>query len=192
MRASLLSATCALSLLHATNAIVIEHQSNIIGCSAQAISNGWNEITVNFDQIGLSPIFTTLDKIIQFDPANDVVGDEIVFDLDGYHQKYRISNLDHKTNQYTLKLVREKDNLPKEISFDWIPAPKVFWIYHASTNNVLVRQSGVIDNNYKKAAYSHSSNPIAIQQPLLKVIPVNADSKELHYTLQGGKIDSAQ
>lgn len=169
---------------------IICHSSNIVGYSGQDIKHGWNEVSVNFDQIGFFPVFTTLDKIISFEPSNGIIGDELVFDLDGYHQRYRIDSYDKNTNRYSLTRIRKKDSIPEHISFDWIPAPKVFWINHTTTNTVRAAQSGGLANGYKTILDMPHSSEKSKMVPMLKIVPIEATSPELKITLQGGKIKS--
>ena len=135
-------------------------------------------------------MFTTLDKIISFEPSNGIIGDELVFDLDGYHQRYRIDSYDKNTNRYSLSRIRKKDSIPEHISFDWIPAPKVFWINHTTTNTVRAAQSGGLANGYKTILDMPHSSEKSKMVPMLKIVPIEATSPELKITLQGGKIKS--
>jgi len=169
-------------------AVTISCPSNVVGYEGKNLNRGWNEIKLNFDETGLFSVFTTLDKIVKFTPGESLLGDEIVFNLDGYHQKYRVNGYDAVTGKFSLTKIRKKDNIPEQISLDWIPAPKVFWINHVTTNSVYLTQCGQIDHGLRKLVDSQANTTSDIAQPLLKIIPVNPDSKELRYTLQGGKI----
>ena len=177
-----------LSIMYLACAETVMHSSYIVGYGDQELSKGWNEIELNFDAVGAFPVFTTLDKVIEFCPPDSILGDEIVFDLDGYHQKYRIDNYDAVKKQFSLTKVRKNDHIPEQISFDWIPAPKIFWIKHVTTNKVHLIQSGLIDNNFRKIVDSQTTATSNLAQPLLKIVPVNPDATEIHYTLLGGKI----
>lgn len=170
-------------------AITISCPSNVVGYEGKNLNLGWNEIELNFDATGPFPVFTTLDKLVEFYPGESMIGDEMVFDLDGYHQKYRIVGYDTGTKKFTLTKIRKKDNIPEQISFDWIPAPKVFWINHVSTNTVTVIQSGEVDNRFRRLVYSDSCASTGQASTLLRILPVNPNSKELHLTLQGGRIE---
>lgn len=180
------------ALLVCARAETIRYTSSIVGYCGIYLKQGWNEITVNFDQTGLSRVFTTLDKIVKFDPPAGIIGDEIVFNLDGYHQKYKVSSYDAKSDQYRLTKIRPKDNIPEEISFDWIPIPKVFWLNHVTTNIVCATQSGEIANGYKTVIGAAPSSESKAATPILKIVPVKENSPELKVTLQGGKINLQQ
>lgn len=188
MRQFLTLAAFVLTIVFGACAETISHSSSIVGYMSKDLNLGWNEIELNFDEPGMFSVFTTLDKVVKFTPGESMLGDEIVFNLDGYHQKYRIDGYDSATGKFTLMKIRKKDNIPEQISFDWIPVPKVFWINHVTTNSVYLTQSGQIDNDLRKLVDSQATTTSDMTQPLLKVVPVNPDSKELRYTLQGGKI----
>ena len=189
MKQFLTFATFILAVVLLACAETISHSSSIVGYIGKDLNRGWNEIELNFDETGMFSVFTTLDKVVKFTTGESMLGDEIVFNLDGYHQKYRVDGYDASTGKFTLTKIRKKDNIPEQISFDWIPAPKVFWINHVTTNSVYLTQCGQIDNGLRKLVDSQATTTSDMTQPLLKVVPVNPDSKELRYTLQGGKID---
>ena len=188
MRQFLTLAAFVLTIVFGACAETISHSSSIVGYIGKDLNLGWNEIELNFDETGMFSVFTTLDKIVKFTPGESLLGDEIVFNLDGYHQKYRVNGYDAVTGKFSLAKIRKKDNIPEQISLDWIPAPKVFWINHVTTNSVYLTQCGQIDHGLRKLVDSQAYTTSDIAQPLLKIIPVNPDSKELRYTLQGGKI----
>lgn len=177
-----------LLIMYLACAETVMPSSNIVGYENQELGNGWNEIELNFDAVSEFPVFTTLDKVIVFSAPNSMLGDEIVFDLDGYHQKYRIDNYDADKNQFSLTKVRKNDHIPEQISFDCIPAPKIFWINHVTTNRVSLTQSGLIDNNFRKVVDSQTTATSNLAQPLIKIVPANPDATEIKYTLLGGKI----
>lgn len=192
MRSFLSCTAFGLAVAYLACADAISHSSNIVGYIGQDLNRGWNEIELDFDAVGTFPVFTTLDKVVKFTPGGSMIGDEIVFNLDGYHQKYRVTGHDATTEKFTLTKIRPKDNIPEQISFDWIPVPKVFWINHVTTNSVYLTQCGQIDNGLKKLVDSQTSTASDSGQPFLRIVPVNPDTKELHYTLQGGKIIQQQ
>ena len=174
------------------SAVTISCPSNVVGYEGKNLNHGWNEIELNFDATGLFSVFTTLDKVVEFVPGESMIGDEIVFDLDSYHQKYRIAGYDADTKKFTLTKIREKDNIPEQISLDWIPAPKVFWINHVTTNSVTVTQSGEVANEFGKLVYSNSSATNGQATTSLRILPANPNSKELHLKLQGGRIEQGK
>ena len=188
MRPFLTFAAFVLAVVFGACAETISHSSSIVGYMGKDLNLGWNEIELNFDEVGLFSVFTTLDKVVRFIPGDSIIGDEIVFDLDGYHQKYRIVGYDAKTDKFTLTKIRPKDNIPEQISFDWIPVPKVFWIYHVTTNSVNLTQSGQIDNGLRKIVDTQAAASSDSTQPFIKIVPVSPNTKALRYTLQGGKI----
>lgn len=188
MRPFLTFAAFVLAVVFRACAETISHSSSIVGYMGKDLNLGWNEIELNFDETGMFSVFTTLDKVVKFTPGESMLGDEIVFNLDGYHQKYRIDGYDAATGKFTLTKIRKKDNIPEQISLDWIPVPKVFWINHVTTNSVYLTQCGQIDNGLRKLVDSQTNTTCDMTQPLLKVVPVNPDSAMLRYTLQGGKI----
>lgn len=185
---AILTATGLIVVASCAIAETIPYSSYIVGYEDKNLNRGWNKIELNFDAVGVCTAFTTLDKVIKFSPVESMLGDEIVFDLDGYHQKYRIDSYDDRTEKFTLKKIRQKDNIPEQISLDWIPLPKVFWINHLTTNSVCLTQSGQIDGDMRRTVDSQTAITSDSAQPFLRIIPVNPDSKEYRYTLQGGKI----
>ena len=189
MKLLITSTASFLALAYLACAGTIMCPSSVVGYMGEDLNKGWNAIELNFDATGKFPVFTTLDKVVEFSRGEAMIGDEIVFDLDGYHQKYRITGYDTAAKKFTLTKIRKKDHIPEQISLDWIPAPKVFWINHVTTNVVHVSQSGEVDNEFKKLVYANSSATNGQSTTSLRILPVNANSKELHLRLQGGRIE---
>lgn len=189
MKICLTLASALFIAVFAAYAETAPHSSFVVGYKQLELKIGWNEIKVNFDVAGPFPVFTTLDKVIKFFPAEAIVGDEIVYDLDGYHQKYSITSYDKASDKYTLVKTQTKGDYPDKISFDWIPIPKIFWVNHKTTNIVHLSQAGLVDNDYRMSIDSEYSSTSKKNPALIEVIPVDPkDSLNLYYTLKGGKI----
>lgn len=182
---------CSLLVSCTTPADRVTFASQVIGMEAKDLSAGWNEIKVNLLPIPNSDtaLFATLDRLGEFIPPTGVLGDELVFDLDGYHQKYRFASYDLTNRVYTLKLVPSKMFLPQEISLDWIPLPRVFWVNHRSTNAVSYLASGELAASVRRhvdreeVTESHD-----VEMNRVTILPVSPDSPKLIYTFKGGKI----
>ena len=82
--------------------------------------------------------------------------------------------------------------LPKEISLDWIPLPKVFWINHASTNPASFLSSGelsLISTRMLEKAEQGDTN-LGYGDGKVVVRSVSTSETNLIYTFKGGKISS--
>ncbi len=168
--------------------------SQIICLANNELRPGWNEIKIDFEALGDEAIFTTLDRIGHFSPPEAVVGDELVFDLDGFHQKYRFASFNETNSTYSLVLAMNMGFLPQQISLDWIPLPRVFWINHTSTNSVCFTSSGELSlTNLRKLESVENTVPSAKHKgEMLVVRPVLTNEEQLIYTFKGGRIRSAE
>ena len=141
-------------------AVVHEYRSAIIaGFVSSGIKQGLNEIDVLMDGFDSFP---TMAKVVQFEPPEGVIGDDLVFDLDGKRRRYRFSAWDG-TN-YTL--TASEKILPYEIGLDGIPLRRKFWINHVSTNVIQLTNVGrVSDEQMRKLspAPSEQTRNIEIQ-----------------------------
>lgn len=164
----------------------------VVGCFNTELQQGWNEIKVNFEALGEEAIFTTLDRIGHFSPPEAVIGDELVFDLDGFHQKYRFASFNATNSTYSLVLAMNTTVLPPQISFDWIPLPRVFWINHTSTNSACFTSSGKISLISQGKLESAKNDGIVTthESELLIVNPVSTTDAHLIYTFKGGRIEN--
>ena len=175
--------------------------SQIVGYHRKDLKQGWNEITVDNDAFGEKGLFTTLDRIGHFSPPEGVIGDELVFDLDGFHQKYRFASFDATNSTYSLTLAMDARTLPPEISLDWIPLPRVFWINHVSPNPASFDSSGGLSfSNKRKLERAERRADSALQTPktsdtsagedgvVVVVRPVSTNETNLTYTFKGGRI----
>lgn len=125
-------------IVAASGVLAIIYQSNIVGYHGQGIHKGVNKIEVGFDHV--TEPFTTLDEILRFDPPRGIVGDVLSLNLDGRHQRFRISAYDG-TN-YTMQVINSSSK--EYTTLDTIPRLKTFWIEHNSTNAVSICQAGMI------------------------------------------------
>lgn len=113
-------------------------QHSIVGYQNQEIHKGVNKIEVELDHV--TEPFTTLDEILRFDPPKGIVGDVLSLNLDGRHQRFRISAYDG-TN-YTMQVMNSSSK--EYTTLDTIPRLKTFWIEHNSTNAVSICQAGMV------------------------------------------------
>ena len=166
--------------------------SQIVGLSGTDLRHGWNEIRVDLDAFGDAAIFTTLDRIGHFSPPEALIGDEIVFDLDGFHQKYRFASFNATNSTYLLARAMNTVVLPQEISLDWIPLPKVFWINHASTNPASFLSSGELSLTSTRMLEIAEQDDVSIGYGDGKVVirSVSTSETNLIYTFKGGRISS--
>lgn len=126
-------------------AVVYKYRSaTIAGFVSNEIKQGLNEIVVVMDSF--EP-FPTMAKVVQFEPPEGVIGDDLIYDLDGKRRRYRFSAWDG-TN-YTL--TASAKFLPYEIGLDGIPLRRKFWINHVPTSVVLLLNQGrVSDEQMRK------------------------------------------
>lgn len=171
-------------------AVYADLVSQVVGFSGNDLRQGWNEIMVGYEAFGDAALFTTLDRIGRFSPPEGVIGDEIVFNLDGFHQKYRFASFNATNLTYSLILAMNTRRLPREISLDWIPLPKVFWINHVSTNAVSYTMSGALSfSNMRKLENAEQPDVPARQEARGVVVrSVLANETNLIYTFKGGRI----
>lgn len=138
MRSAILVMVMLLAATAAARKYVIQGQ-NIVGYAGTELKKGLNEIELTMDSLSLFP---TLDKVVRFEPADGIVGDDLVFDLDGKRRRYRIVSWDG-TN-YVLRTDRAFQ--PPQIGLDWIPCRSRFWMNHVSTNNVRLCNMGMVSD----------------------------------------------
>lgn len=190
----------ALALLLQTVACA-DYMSQVICFQCNDLKQGWNEIKVGSDAFGEKGLFTTLDRIGHFTPPEAVIGDELVFDLDGFHQKYRFTSYNATNSTYSLALAMDARTLPPEISLDWIPLPRVFWINHVSPKPVSFDSSGELSfSNKRKLESAEQRSAAAAQAPAIPgttageggvvvvVRSVSTNETNLTYTFKGGRI----
>ena len=122
--------------------------------SNACLKRGSNEIVVNCDAISKTEAFTTLDQVVVFSPSNGVLGDELVFDLDGYRQRYKFAEYNETNNTYSLFRVGENLSLPQTISLDTIPLLDKLWIDHKVEKDVFVSSSGRVSEKYIRSSQS--------------------------------------
>ena len=190
----------ALALLLQTAAFA-DYISQVVCFQCNDLKQGWNEIKVGSEAFGEKGLFTTLDRIGRFSPPEAVIGDELVFDLDGFHQKYRFTSYNATNSTYSLTLAMDARILPPEISLDWIPLPRVFWINHVSPKPVSFDSSGELSfSNKRKLESAEQRSAAAAQAPAIPdttageggvvviVRSVSTNETNLTYTFKGGRI----
>lgn len=134
-------------------ALVYEYNSATIACFVNnEIKRGLNEIEVEVDSIDLFP---TMAKVLCFEPPEGVIGDDLVFDLDGRRRHYRFTAWDG-TN-YTLTASAKV--LPHEIGLDWVPLRRKFWINHVSTNVIQLTSMGLVSDEQMRKLSPAPSEP---------------------------------
>ncbi len=136
------------------NTMAYDLEANTVMLSNDRLKRGGNEIAVHCDVVSRTDAFTTLDQIVRFFPANGILGDELVFDLDGYRQRYTFVEYNETNNTYRLIRVGTEPNLPETISLDTIPLLDKFWINHRSEKDVYVSSSGEVTERYIRSARS--------------------------------------
>lgn len=166
--------------------VLADSVSQVVGFSSKDLRRGWNEITVSNEAFGDAALFTTLDRVGHFSPPEAVIGDMIVFDLDGFHQKYRFTSYNVTNSTYLLTLAMDTRLLPREISLDWIPLPKVFWINHVSTNVVSCMTSGELPFLTARKLEREEQPDVPARDVIIR--SVSAIETNLIYTFKGGRI----
>ena len=170
--------TLALGVLFPTLicASLEELRQNIVGYNSQRLKQGMNEIKVNFDYAPADSAFTTLDRVITFEPKDGVLGDELIFNLDGLRQSYRFEGCDSTGNVYRLVRSCETNSLPQTISLAAIPLLDKFWIVHKAATEIHVVAAGVLANEYKRIADSWKP-PVTNMPPIVVTIVAPGDSR---------------
>ena len=134
-------------------AVVYKHRSATIACFvSNDIRQGLNEIDVVVDSLDLFP---TMAKVVRFEPPEGVIGDDLVFDLDGKRQSYRFSAWDG--SNYTL--TASAKILPQEIGLDGIPLRRKFWINHVPTNVIRLSSQGCVNDEQMRKLSPVPSEP---------------------------------
>ncbi len=159
--------------------------ANVVGCECQTLKQGLNEVKVNFDSVPDDSPFTTLDKVIAFHPADGVLGDEIVFELDGFRQRYRFEGYDISNKVYRAVRLVEVKSIPDVISLAAIPLPDIFWINHVPTSAVSVTAFGVVAGKYSQMIESRGLPNANGDVFTLRILPPEESStilKEVSFT----------
>lgn len=164
--------------------------ANTVGYESQWLKQGENEIKVNFDYAPADSTFTTLDKVIKFEPKEGVVGDELIFDLDGFRQCYRFEGYDSTGDVYRLVRSAETGSLPQTISLAAIPLPEKFKVNHRASTNVAVIAAGVLANEYKRIAESWNA-PMTNMPPITVriVAPGECGAQSRNISFEKGRIE---
>lgn len=115
----------------------VNWECQVVGMSSQVVSQGVSRVHLDFDTVGLFP---TLGGVLKFNPLDGVLGDSIVFDLDGLRQTYKIVSIDGER----YRLHSDQKCGAKDITFDGIPLLDVFTLIHRGTNTVVLSTSGVL------------------------------------------------
>lgn len=144
--------------------------ANIVGYESQCLKQGENEIKVNFDFASADSTFTTLDKVIKFEPKEGVVGDELIFDLDGFRQCYRFEGYDSTGDVYQLVRSVETNSLPQTISLAAISLPEKFWVNHTTSTDVAVIAAGVLANDYKRITESRNASMTTMPPITVRIV----------------------
>lgn len=124
---------------------VNSNAGNVVGYVNDVIKKGVNRLEISFKAIEVYP---TLDKILNFNPANALIGDVISFYLDGKFQNYRVDSWDEDKGAYVLTC-NEKYG-PKTTSLSSVPYIKNIWITHNNAQPISVCRSGVVAGKYLK------------------------------------------
>lgn len=159
--------------------------SQIVGYCHTRLQKGNNRIEINFDAV--NPLFSTMDMVLKFVPADGVLGDEIIFPLDGKMRHYRFDSYDG-TN-YTLSAVREAP--PFTITIDAIPWMSEVWIEHNNSMEVDIAQAGATGGKYErwKREWERASKHQAVATPVVITLVDSDDPQKLNpICLKGGHI----
>jgi hypothetical protein len=160
-------------------------QSQTVGYGNVKLQKGNNRIEINFDAV--CPLFSTLDMVVKFEPADGVLGDEVMFSLDGKMRCYRFSSFDG-TN-YVLSSVRESPSIVTTL--DAIPWMPEFWIKHNSSTEVTITQSGGMGGEYERLErqWERDARHQAIANPVVVTFVDSGDpQKPKKIRLKGGHI----
>ena len=122
---------------------VHQHFSNIVCFHYSCISQGVSRLTINADSLD---IFPTLGDVVSFEPPEAIIGDEIMFLLDGAWQTYQFETYDG-TNAV---LTTNRDPLPKRITLNGIPLLDFYKFNHKNSQVVSVKSSGSISPRYAR------------------------------------------
>ena len=160
-----------ISLPYFLRAVLPELSGNVVCLTNQNLEQGLNEIKVNVDAVPAESAFTTLDKVVKFHPADGVLGDELVFDLDGFRQQYRFDGYCRTGEVYRLVRTHEVTLFPEMISLNAIPLPDMFWINHVSSNKVLISTFGIVAGKYKRIVESMDSPKTNANVFTLRIVP---------------------
>ena len=168
------------------NAMAHDWEANTVMFSNDCLKRGSNEIAVNCDVISRTNAFTTIDQVVQFFPANGILGDDLVFDLDGYRQRYSFAEYNETNNTYRLFRVGDNPNFPQAISLDSIPLLDKFWINHKDEKDVYVSRSGEVTEKYVRSVQP----PTGRSRPLLEVRLVSEAGVDWSFIFGKGMIES--
>lgn len=119
----------------AASGLMVTVESNVVGYMSSEVKKGLNEVSVKMDSLG---IFPTLDQVVKFSPPENVLGDILVYDLDGVRREYVFEGW--SGSNYVLRAQNRR--LPAEIGLDWIPLRRTFWVRHVTTNSLSIVNSG--------------------------------------------------
>ena len=158
---------------------------NIVGFECKCISHGNNRVEVNFDSI--NEPFATMNMVLQFHPDEGVLGDDLIFELDGKVQRYRFDSYDGE--KYVLTEIGL--NHRNEVTLDAIPLMKAFWLYHRSKTNVIVTCVGEIDSDVKRRIREEPTRKCRNSKEIT-ITQVGDDDKVTLLKLEGGKIKKVE
>ena len=158
---------------------------NIVGFECKCISHGNNRVEVNFDSI--NEPFATMNMVLQFHPDEGVLGDDLIFELDGKVQRYRFDSYDGE--KYVLTEIGL--NHRNEVTLDAIPLMKAFWLYHRSKTNVIVTCVGEIDSDVKKRMAGEATKKSRNMKGFT-ITHVGDEDKVTLLKLEGGKIQKVE
>ena len=159
--------------------------SQIVGCFNTKLQMGNNRIEINFDAV--NPLFSTLDMVLKFEPADGVLGDEIMFPLDGKMRRYKFDSFDG-TN-YVLSAASEAP--PFATTLDAIPWMPELWIMHNSSTEVAVTQSGGMGGGYERIErkWERDARRQTMADPIsVTLVDSDAPQKQKKIRLKGGHI----
>ncbi len=118
--------------------------NQIVGFVKCEVKQGLNEIKITMESLD---IFPTLAKTVRFEPSANVVGDELIFDLDGKRYRYLVESYDGTNAVLTTKM----QFAPKKIGLDWIPIRDRMWLDHKTAKQLALSNVGQISESQTRS-----------------------------------------
>lgn len=164
-----------IAVLLFNSCVAVYGEGCIVGYENKSIKQGFNRVEINFDDV--NHLFSTIDDVLRFTPADGIVGDELSFSLDGKVQTYRVDSFDG--NNYVLHAKGRE--FPRIVTLDAFPLLPVIWVRHNNTNEVTVTKSGAIEVGIEKPEGRRKEVTVCI-------VDVNDSAKNIPLNLTGGHI----
>ena len=121
--------------------------------------------------------FPTMKSILRVEPPEDLVGNQLIFDLDGKHWVYDALSYDPKEEDYRLKARR--DWYVVYNALDGIPFRRVFWINNRGTKPMQITTRGTLNKEASARLFPEQkakSNPA----PLINIEVISSEKDRRH------------